>query len=60
MIAEQCDDATACVLRLPLKPHQQVEHRSRAGAAVHVVARLYEDGVAARPPAAIVDETSDL
>ena len=60
MIAEQCEDASARVLRLPLERHQQVEHRSRARAAVHVVTGLQQDGLAAGPSAAVVGEPGGL
>ena len=60
VIAEHRDDASAGVLRLPLERHQQVEHGSRARAAVHVVAGLHQDGFAAGPAAAVIGEPGGL
>ena len=60
VIAEQREGAAAGVLGLVLERHQQVEHRARAFAAIHVVAGLNQLRAAAGPLAAAVVEAGDL
>src|ERR1700686_901015 len=60
VVAQQAHDLAACLLRLLIEGHHQVQYFARLWSAIDQISKLNQGGFAARPVAMLVNEVNSL